>query len=275
VTDQDLSSETQPNQSAVYRRYLQLQSIRGERFLESSADGLAGLLLACVGFGLEGAELALATTISGGTFLGIDLSTEHLKAAVRNGSCDFMVNTLDESLRVLKNELRKKKALSVGLLGDAAAILPAMVERGVQPDLIVDTTASDSETDVSIYGAALLQLVERGAVLVDKEAANHSLDNGFSEVNWTAASIADLRRMDESALQQLPPEDSVRRRWLQQSSGCFHRQRPLQRVLGLRPEELQQFLSVLKGAASANEFQSPAFVEWQTADGSKNSISLQ
>ncbi len=63
--------------------------------------------------------------IAGGTFLGIDRSTEHLKAAVRNGSCDFMVNTLDESLRVLKNEVRKKKALSVGLLGEATEILPA------------------------------------------------------------------------------------------------------------------------------------------------------
>ena len=60
---------------------------------------------------------------------------------MRNGSCDFMVNTLDESLRVLKNELRKKKALSVGLLGEASAILPAMVERGVQPDLVADTAA--------------------------------------------------------------------------------------------------------------------------------------
>lgn len=228
-----------------------------------------------MGFGLEGADLALAATISGGTFLGIDPSSEHLKTAVRNGSCDFMVNTLDESLRVLKNELRRKKPLSVGLLGDATAILPAMVERGVQPDLVAETTASDSEADVNLYVPALLQLVERGAVLVDKEAANHSLDRGFLEVIWTAASIADLRRMDELALQPLPPEDSIRRRWLQQSSGCFHRQRPLQRVLGARPEELQQILSVLKNAASAKEFQSPAFVEWQTADGSKDSVSLQ
>jgi urocanate hydratase len=144
VTGPDISSATQPNQSAVYRRYVQLQSIHGQRFPGGSADGLAGLLLTCVGFARAGAELALATTISGGTFLGIDSSAENLKAAVRNGACDFMVNTLDESLRVLKNELRKKKALSVGLLGDASVILPAMVERGVQPDLIAETNPSNS-----------------------------------------------------------------------------------------------------------------------------------
>jgi hypothetical protein len=149
-----------------------------------------------------------------------------------------------------------------------------MVERGVQPDLIAEPSASESEAEVSRYRPALLQLVERGAVLVDNQAANPSLDREFLEVIWTVASITDLRRMDEAALQLLPPEASIRRRWLQQSSGCFHRQRPLQRVLGLRPEELQQFLSVLQSAASAEKFQPGALVEWQSADGSKDSVSL-
>ena len=275
MIDPDISSATQPNQSAVYRRYLQLQSIRAGRFSDSTADGLAGLLLACVGLDVEGAELALATTICGGTFLGIDPSSEHLKTAVRNGSCDFMVNTLDESLRVLKNELRKKKALSVGLLGEASAILPAMVERGVQPDLVATSGASDSEADISLYRPALLQLIERGAVSVDTQAAKYSPAAGFLEVIWTASSIADLRRMDELALQQLPPDDSTRRRWLQHAPGYFHRQRPLQRVLGMHPDEATQLAAEFKNAISAGEIQSPAWVEWQTADGAKQSIPLQ
>jgi hypothetical protein len=110
---------------------------------------------------------------------------------------------------------------------------------------------------------------------VDTRSAKYSHAAGFLEVIWTAASVADLRRMDALALQQLPPEDSIQRKWLQQASGCFHRQRPLQRVLGLRPEELSQLLSVFKSAVSAKEFQTPACVEWQTADGSKQSIPLQ
>ncbi len=57
-----------------------------------------------------------------------------------------MVNTLDESLRVLKNELRKQTALSVGLLGLASDIFPAMVERGVHPDLIADASPSRART---------------------------------------------------------------------------------------------------------------------------------
>lgn len=273
MTDPERPSEVPPNQSAVYRRYVQLQAIRAGRFPEAPADGLAGLLLTCVGFGLEGAELALATTISGGTFLGIDPSTEHLKAAVRNGSCDFMVNTLDESLRVLKNELRKKKALSVGLLGDAAAILPAMVERGVQPDLLAEPGASNSETGRPDR-TAMMEFTQRGAIPVDAHSTNRSHANGFVEVIWTAASIADMRRMDELALHQLPEDDSIRRRWLQHAPGSFHRQRPLQRVLDMRQVDLDRLRNAFHDAISAGEIQSSATLHWQTAEGSKQSISL-
>ncbi len=274
MTNPDISSATQPNQSTVYRRYAQLQSIRRERFSRDAADGLAGLLLTCVGFGLEGAELALATVISGGTFLGVDPSTEHLKAAVRNGSCDFMVNTLDESLRVLKNELRKKKALSVGLLGEAAAILPAMVERGVQPDLVADTCMPENQAAASHYRPALRTLVERGAVCVNTRAVEHSHTAGFVEVLWTASSIADLRRMDQLALRGLPADDAIRRRWLQHAPGYFHRQRPLQRVLEMNSEEVTQLADTFKTAVSAGAIQSPATLHVQTAEGSKATIEL-
>ena len=271
MTDPDISSVTQPSQSAVYRRYVQLQAIRAERFSDDAAEGLAGLLLTCVGFAMEGAEMALATTISGGTFLGIDPSIEQLKAAVRNGSCDFMVNTLDESLRVLKNELRKKKALSVGLLGEAMEILPAMVERGVQPDLVADTAVPDSKTAASHNRPALLTFVERGAIQVDPHATNRSQASGFLEVSWTASTLADLRRLDELALQQLPADDSTRRRWLQQAPGYFHRQRPLQRVLGMHSDEMTRLAEAFKNAVSAGEIQSPVTLLRQTVAGPRKS----
>jgi urocanate hydratase len=273
VNDSDRIPNPQPSQAAVYRNYLHLQSIGADQFPNPSGNSLAGRLIACVGFGLKGAELALATTIAGGAFLGIDSSSEHLKAAVRNGSCDFMVNTLDESLRVLKNELRKQKALSVGLLGDASAILPAMVDRGLQPDLIADTAPPENEAD-SIQHDALAQLIERGARSLNTRAEKFSQPTGFIEVIWTATNIADLKHLDALALEQLPPGDTIRQKWLRQASGCFHRQRPLQRVLGLQPEELTLLLRAFQNAASTATIQSPASVSWQTADGSKHSIDL-
>jgi urocanate hydratase len=225
-------------------------------------------------FGLCGAELALATTLAGGTFLGIDPSADHLKAAVRNGSCDFMVNTLDESLRTLKNELRKRTALSVGLLASASEILPAMVERGIQPDWIADASPEGSEAAPAVE-QALLSLVERGAWNMDAQAANSAEHSTRIEVTWTAADAADLKCMDGIALERLPSEDQVRRRWLRQAAGCFHRQLPLQRVLGLRPEELSQLMDAFQDSASNGKIQKSASVHWLAAKGEKQTILLQ
>lgn len=275
VIDFDPKLGSRPRQAAVYRTYLYMQANAAERFHNPAADNLAGRLIVCAGFGPQGAELALASTIAGGAFLGIDSSSDHLKAAVRTGCCDFMVNTLDESLRVLKNELRKQTALSVGLLGLASEIFPAMVERGVQPDLIAERSPQRSEDAVAIPRQALLRLLERGAWNVDAQTADVAQYAAPVEVVWTAANAADLKRLDAVALALLPADDQVRRRWLHQAAGCFHRQVPLRRVLGLQQEELNKLLSAFLDEASTGRLQAAAAIDWQTADGSKHSIALQ
>ncbi|MGH9617707.1 MAG: hypothetical protein ACRD28_13285 [Acidobacteriaceae bacterium] len=272
MSDPDRPGKPQPDQAQVYRIYLQLQQIQSERF-PASLDGLAGRLVACIGFDIEGAELALATTISGGTFLGVEPSSENLKAAVRNGSCDFMVNTLDESLRVLKNELRKRKPLAVGLLGDAPAVLSEMVERGVQPDLVAEMR-SDNEASPDCV-ASLLELTMRGAGKLDARATHFSAPGGQIEATWSAATLADLKRMDMLAQEQLPAADTARQRWLRQAPGYFHRQRPLRRVLALRPEELLTLQRALQKAISAGKIEGPAAICWLAEDGSRREIELR
>jgi urocanate hydratase len=237
-----------PQQAVVYRTYLKLQSKAAERF----SGTLAGKLVLGIGFGQHGAETALATAIAGGAFLGIERDPQILKGAVRNGSCDFMVNTLDESLRVLKNELRKRKPLSVGLVGDAAEILQAMIERGVQPDLIAGTSPWEA------HRAALTSFLERGAEMLTHGGSCEGAAE--DEVVWTAANLQDLRRMDKIALELIPAEDRVRRRWLEQAAGNFYRQVPLERVVGLRAEELEHFLDGLKNSGLTSAFQFPAMV---------------
>jgi urocanate hydratase len=260
VVNLDSAVEPHPGQAAVYRLYLKLQSIAVERF----AGSLAGKLVLNIGFDLRGSELALATTIAGSVFLGVDPDPQSLKAAVRNGSCDFMVNTLDESLRVLKNELRKRTPLSAGLLGNASEILPAMVERGVQPELIAGSSSLET------LRPAFHTFAERGAEIL----AEMSYGPAADEVTWTAANPQDLRRMDKIALDLIPPEDQVRRRWLERAPGSFYRQIPLQRVVGLRLEERGNFLDALKTAAASLPFHSSAEVRWLEADGVERAVSL-
>src|SRR5438477_324049 len=60
----------------------------------------------------------------------------------KTGYCDFLVTTLDEALRILKNAVRKKEAVSVGLVGNCADIIPELAERGVVPDILTDQTSA-------------------------------------------------------------------------------------------------------------------------------------
>src|ERR1700733_16185095 len=69
----------------------------------------AGDLTPSCGLTDSGADLALAANIAGAVCLSIDRSTEACRAAMRSGAVDFLVNTVDEALRVLKNEIRKHK----------------------------------------------------------------------------------------------------------------------------------------------------------------------
>jgi urocanate hydratase len=104
-------------------------------------DGeLEGKLIVSGGLGARGAALPLAATMNGAAFLGIEVDAERIKRCLRSGYCDFMVNSLDEALRILKNSIRKKENVSVGLVGNCAEVIPELASRGVVPDILTDQT---------------------------------------------------------------------------------------------------------------------------------------
>src|ERR1700684_898961 len=103
---------------------------------------LAGKLIGSGGMGGMGGAQPLAATMTGAAFLGIDVDPERIKKRLKTGYCDFMVTMLDEALRILKNAIRKKENVSVGLVGNCADILPEMAERGVVPDILTDQTSA-------------------------------------------------------------------------------------------------------------------------------------
>ncbi len=103
---------------------------------------LEGKLVVSGGMGGMGGAQPLAATMAGAAFLGIDVDGERIKKRLRTGYCDFMVNNVDEALRILKNALRKKEAISVGLVGNCAEVIPELAKRGVVPDLLTDQTSA-------------------------------------------------------------------------------------------------------------------------------------
>jgi urocanate hydratase len=114
-------------------------SAAGEKHFQGD---LAGKLIVSGGMGGMGGAQPLAATMTGASFLGIDVDPERIKKRLKTGYCDFMVNTLDEALRILKNAVRKNEAVSVGLIGNCADVVPELAERGVLPDILTDQTSA-------------------------------------------------------------------------------------------------------------------------------------
>jgi len=106
------------------------------------AGDLAGKLVVTGGMGGMGGAQPLAATMNGAAFLGIDVDPERIKRRVKTGYCDVMVTNLDEALRILKNAVRKREAVSVGLVGNCADVIPELASRGVVPDVLTDQTSA-------------------------------------------------------------------------------------------------------------------------------------
>jgi urocanate hydratase len=122
---------------------------------------LAGKLIVSGGMGGMGGAQPLAATMTGAAFLGIDVDPERIKKRLKTGYLDFMVTTLDEALRILKNAVRKKENVSVGLVGNCADVVPELAERGVVPDILTDqTSAHDPLNGYVPNGMTLAEAVE-------------------------------------------------------------------------------------------------------------------
>ena len=103
---------------------------------------LAGKFVVSGGMGGMGGAQPLAATLNGAAFLGIDVDQDRIKRRIRQGYCDICVNSLDEAIRILKVAVRKKQAMSVGLVGNCADVIPELARRGIVPDLLTDQTSA-------------------------------------------------------------------------------------------------------------------------------------
>jgi urocanate hydratase len=113
----------------------------------SMADGhfggtLAGKLIVSGGIGGMGGAQPLAATMNGAVFLGIDPDRKRIERRLETGYCDRMTESLDEALQLCEEARRKKQALSVCLVGNCAEVLPELVRREVEIDVVTDQTSA-------------------------------------------------------------------------------------------------------------------------------------
>jgi urocanate hydratase len=103
---------------------------------------LEGRILLSGGMGGMGGAQPLAATMNGAAFLGIDVDPERIRRRIDTGYLDSMTDSLDDAWRKLTTAADQRKALSVGLIGNCADVLPEMVHRGWIPDVVTDQTSA-------------------------------------------------------------------------------------------------------------------------------------
>ncbi|MCH7829116.1 MAG: urocanate hydratase [Proteobacteria bacterium] len=134
------------------------------------AGDLAGRWILTAGLGGMGGAQPLAATIAGASLLAIECQTDRIDMRLETGYLDKRAETLDEAMKIIDQSVRDKDAVSVGLLGNAAEILPEMVKRGIRPDAVTDQTSA------------------------------HDPANGYLPIGWSVEQWISIRASDPDAV---------------------------------------------------------------------------
>ena len=127
---------------------------------------LAGKWILTAGLGGMGGAQPLAATMAGASLLAIECQPSRIEMRLKTGYLDAQAKDLDEALAMMGRAGRKRKPVSIALLGNAAEMLPELVRRGVKPDAVTDQTSA------------------------------HDPINGYLPAGWTLAEW-DARRADD------------------------------------------------------------------------------
>jgi len=103
---------------------------------------LAGRFVLTAGLGGMGGAQPLAATMNDAAILGVDVDPTRIEKRLETGYCDKMTHDLDEAMTWIREAQGAKRGLSVGLVGNAADVLPLMVQRGIIPDVVTDQTSA-------------------------------------------------------------------------------------------------------------------------------------
>jgi urocanate hydratase len=122
-----------------------------ETFAECSRKyfqgSLSGKFLVTAGLGGMGGAQPLAATMNGAATLCIEVDKARIEKRLTTAYLDEMSTDLDDTLKKLLAAKREKRAISIGLVGNAATILPELVRRGITPDIVTDQTSAHDTLD--------------------------------------------------------------------------------------------------------------------------------
>src|SRR5881398_191910 len=120
-------------------------------------DGsLKGKFVLTGGLGGMGGAQPLAATMNGALLLAVEVDPARVEKRLKSGYCDKIAWSLDEALTLIDRAREERRAISVGLVGNCADVLPEMVKRGIVPDVLTDqTSAHDALNGYVPHGMSL------------------------------------------------------------------------------------------------------------------------
>ncbi|MES5939833.1 MULTISPECIES: urocanate hydratase [unclassified Bacillus cereus group] len=152
----------------------------GEAARQHFDGSLKGTLTLTAGLGGMGGAQPLAVTMNGGVVIAIDVDKRSIDRRIEKRYCDMYTESLEEALTIANEYKEKKEPISIGLLGNAAEILPELVKRNITPDLVTDQTSA------------------------------HDPLNGYIPVGYTLEEAAKLREEDPERYVQLSKESMTK-----------------------------------------------------------------
>jgi urocanate hydratase len=126
------------SQGIVQGTYETLGSVARRHF----AGTLSGRFVLSAGLGGMGGAQPLAATMQGAAALIVEVDESRIDKRLKTGYLDRKARDLDEALDLIAKAVHAKQAISIGLLGNAADVLPALVALGVNPDVVTDQTSA-------------------------------------------------------------------------------------------------------------------------------------
>ncbi len=130
---------------------------------------LAGRWILTGGMGGMGGAQPLAATMNGAAVLVVEVDPERIRRRIETRYCDRMTGDVEEAIRWVRGAAAAGEALSVGLVGNCAEVLPGLLARGIVPDIVTDQTSAHDPVDgyvpagLSLHEAAELRDRDRGA----------------------------------------------------------------------------------------------------------------
>ena len=126
------------SQGILQGTYETFASIGRKRF----GGSLAGTITVTAGLGGMGGAQPLAITLNGGVAICVDADPERIERRLQHRYLDVRADSLEHALELATAAKKSKKALSIGVHGNAAEVLPALVARGFEVDVVTDQTSA-------------------------------------------------------------------------------------------------------------------------------------